>query len=256
MTLSEGAILAASAVGAGAVNSMAGGGTLLSFPALVHGAGLDLRSANATSTVAIWPGAWGSMLGYKRDLQDARHLVAALALPSLLGGALGAWLLLVTDEATFSVIVPWLILFGTLLFAVQGRLAPDEGKGGPKDPRPGLAAKAYQFAVATYGGYFGAGAGILMLAMLGWIGMKDIHRMNGVKMAQAMLLNTTAIAIFAFSPGLVSWPHTGVMIPAALAGGFLGARLARVIPRSAVRAFVVVAGLVIAGIEFRRAYGG
>ena len=256
MTLSEGAILAASAVGAGAVNSMAGGGTLLSFPALVHGAGLDLRSANATSTVAIWPGAWGSMWGYREDLKDARHLVAALALPSLAGGAVGAWLLLVTDERTFGYVVPWLILFATGLFAVSGRVAPEEGKGGPKDPRPGAAARAYQFAVATYGGYFGAGAGILMLAMLGWIGMKDIHRMNGVKMAQAMLLNTTAIAIFALTPGLVHWPEAGVMIAGALAGGFGGARLARVIPRAAVRAFVVVAGLVIAGIQFKEAYGG
>ncbi|HEU4394471.1 MAG TPA: sulfite exporter TauE/SafE family protein [Planctomycetota bacterium] len=255
MTWSQGAILAASAVGAGAVNSMAGGGTLLSFPALVHGAGLDLRSANATSTVAIWPGAWGSMAGYRKDLQDARHLVAALALPSLLGGAVGAWLLLVTDEETFGYVVPWLILFATVLFAAKGWLAPDAGTGGPKDPRPGPAAMAYQFAVATYGGYFGAGAGILMLAMLGWIGMKDIHRMNGVKMAQAMLLNTTAIAIFALTPGLVAWPQAGVMTVGALAGGYGGARLARVIPQAGVRAFVVVAGLVIAGIEFKRSFG-
>jgi len=257
MTISEGAILAAAAAAAGAVNSMAGGGTLLSFPALVHGAGLDLRSANATSTVALWPGAWGAIGGYREDLAGSRRLVAGLALPSLAGGALGAWLLLVTDERTFGFLVPWLVLFATALFAASGRLAPAPAAGdGKGDPRPGPGTVAYQFGVAVYGGYFGAGIGILMLAMLGWIGMRDIHRMNGVKMAQGMLVNAIAILVFALSPGLVAWPEAAVMAVAAAAGGFGGARLARRVPRAGVRGFVVVAGLAVAAVEFARAYGG
>lgn len=256
MELAEGALLAAAAAAAGAVNSVAGGGTLISFPALVHGAGMDLRPANATSTVALWPGAWGAIGGYRKDLAGSRRLVAGLAAPSLVGGALGAWLMVATGEAAFARIVPWLILFATVLFAASGRIAARFGAGqGEGDPRPGAAAVAYQFLVAVYGGYFGAGIGILMLALLGTLGMRDIHRMNGVKMVQGMLLNAVAVAIFAWQ-GLVRWPEAAVMAVAAVAGGFGGARLSKRIPAGLVRGIVVATGLVVSGVQFWKGYAG
>jgi len=256
MDLAEGALLAAAAAAAGAVNSVAGGGTLISFPALVHGAGMDLRLANATSTVALWPGAWGAIGGYRRDLAGARRLVLGLAAPSLLGGGLGAWLMVETGEAAFGRIVPWLILFATVLFAASDRVAARFGSGGGAgDPRPGPGAILYQLLVAVYGGYFGAGIGILMLALLGTLGMRDIHRMNGVKMVQGMLINAVAIGVFS-SQGFVRWPEALLMAAAALAGGFGGATLSKRIPAGLVRGVVVATGIVVSGVQFWKAYAG
>lgn len=255
MDIAEGALLAVAAAAAGAVNSVAGGGTLLTFPALRFGADLLPRVANATSAVALWPGAWGAIGGYRKDLAGSGRFLAVMAVPSLLGGGLGAWLLLVTEERTFGCLVPWLILFATVLFALSGRIAARFGAGeGSGDPRPGPLALLYQFAVATYGGYFGAGIGILMLAMLGTLGMRDIHRMNGVKMVQGMLINAVAISIFVFAGDLIRWPEAILMAVAALLGGFAGARLSKRVPRGAIRGIVIATGLVVAGVEFWRAY--
>jgi len=257
MDWTEGAVLAAAAVAAGAVNSVAGGGTLISFPALVHGAGLDLRVANATSTVALWPGWVGAIGGYRQDLVGARGLMLRLAVPSLLGGGFGAFLLLYTGERTFQLIVPWLVLLATALFAASERIADRfraaEGGG---DPRPGPGAMLYQFGVATYGGYFGAGAGILILAALGTLGMRDVHRMNGVKTVLGLLLNAVAVLVFVVAAeSIVAWPQALLMMAAALLGGFAGAKMAKRVPKGAVRGFVVVCGLAVAGVEFWRAYG-
>jgi len=256
MEPTEAAVLAVAAAAAGAVNSMAGGGTLLSFPALVYGAGLDLRVANATSTVALWPGTMGAIGGYRKDLVGARGLVLRLAVPSLVGGGLGALLLLRTGERTFSLLVPWIVLLATALFAASERIAARFGAGrGEGDPRPGPGTMLYQFGVSVYGGYFGAGAGILMLAALGTIGMRDVHRMNGVKMFQGMLINAVAIVVFVFaSPPVVAWPQAVLMAVAAALGGFGGATLAKRIPKGAIRGIVVAAGLAVAGVEFWKAY--
>src|SRR5437660_9654192 len=158
------ALVAAAA--AGAVNAIAGGGTLLTFPAIV-GLGVTPLVANATSTVALWPGSLGSMWGYRRELGGARRWVIGFAAPSLVGGALGAWLLLHTPPAAFDRIVPFLVLGATVVFLLQGPLLrvlrPDAPEASPR--RTFLAA---QFLVAVYGGYFGAGIGILMLAVLGF----------------------------------------------------------------------------------------
>ncbi len=255
MAPADGAVLAAAAALAGAVNSMAGGGTLISFPALVHGGGFPRVEANATSAAALWPGAWGAIGGYRKDLAGSGRLLAALAVPSLLGGGLGAWLLLVTGERAFGYLVPWLVAFATVLFACSARIAARFGAGEEgRDPRPGPLALACQFAVAVYGGYFGAGIGILMLAMLGTLGMRDIHRMNGVKMVQGMLINAVAIGIFACVGDLIRWPEAILMAAAAALGGFLGARLARRIPAGAVRGIVTAIGFVVAGYEFWHVY--
>jgi uncharacterized membrane protein YfcA len=256
MDIPEGALLAAAAAVAGAVNSVAGGGTLLTFPALVHAGGLTYTEANATSTVALWPGLFGAVGGYRKDLEGSRRFVATMAAPSLLGGGAGAWLLLATGERTFALVVPWLILFATLLFALSGRIAARFGPGaGEGDPRPGPGAVLYQLGVGVYGGYFGAGIGILMLAMLGTLGMRDIHRMNGVKAILGVLINMVATAVFVLAGSLVRWPEGLLMAAAAILGGAAGARLSKRVPREGVRGFVIATGFAVAGVEFWKAYG-
>jgi uncharacterized membrane protein YfcA len=189
------ALLAASA-GAGAMNALAGGGTILTYPTLVL-LGHDAITANATSTVALWPGAAASLAGYREDVARHREWLARLFLPSLLGGALGAVLLLRTPAKTFGAIAPFLILFATLLFLIQGMVArwtgshPDPGAS----PARLAAAVVLQFATSVYGGYFGAGMGILMLAILGFLGVSDIHAANGLKNFFGMCINGVAAAL-------------------------------------------------------------
>jgi uncharacterized membrane protein YfcA len=244
-------VVLASAV-AGAVNSIAGGGTLLTFPALV-GLGVPPIVANATSTVALWPGALGSMLGYRRELKGMRHWAAAFALPSLLGGLIGAWLLLETPAATFAALVPWLVLGATVLFMVQGpitRVARRGADGPPRTTRHPVPTSLYpppstlffQFLVAIYGGYFGAGVGILMLASLGFAGFTNIHQMNGLKNWGGLCMNAVAAIAFAFSD-IVNWPVALSMAIGATAGGYAGSRLAQRVPQAVVRRAIVLIGL-------------
>ncbi len=239
------AVCAAAALGS-MVNSIAGGGTLLTFPALV-GLGVPPLIANATSTVALWPGAVSSMIGYRARLQGLRRWALVFAIPSLAGGAVGAWLLLQTPESRFEKIVPWLVFGATLLFALQGpltrRFHPAAGRNGQEDftPRHGAAALATQFLVGIYGGYFGAGIGILMLAVLGFMGFSDIHRMNGLKNWGGLCMNFMAAAMFSVS-GIVNWAVALAMAVGAIVGGYLTARLAQRIPQPFVRRAIIVIG--------------
>lgn len=245
------ALVVVAALIAGVMNAIAGGGTLLTFPALIA-LGVPPINANATSTVALWPGAVGSMWGYRRELQGSRTWAAGFALPSLLGGGLGAWLLLRTSAELFSDIVPWLVLGATMLFMVQRpvmgwfakRRAPlaetDEERTSRRPPWPIL---AYQFLVGVYGGYFGAGVGILMLAALGFMGLTNIHRMNGLKNWGGLCMNGVAATMFACS-SLVSWPVALAMAVGAISGGYLGSRMAQRVPQELVRGAVVAIGLV------------
>lgn len=241
------------AVLGGGVNAIAGGGTLLTFPALV-GLGVPALTANATSTVALWPGALSSMWGYRGELRGARAWVVRLTLPSIAGGALGAWLLLRTPPDRFARIVPFLVLGATLLFLVQGplmrRLRQRGGRapaaaavddGGDPQIAPWLFI-AGQFAIGVYGGYFGAGIGILMLAGLGLMGFTNIHRMNGIKNWGAVCMNVVAAAIFAFS-GIVDWPVALAIGAGGLLGGYAGSRMAQRVGQQRVRRAIVVIGL-------------
>ena len=232
------------------MNAIAGGGTLITFPALVA-AGLSPLVANATSTVALAPGALTSMLGYRRELAGARRWAIALTLPSLLGGLLGAWLLLHTPGSTFGHVVPWLVLGATGLFVAQRPLMgwirrhqgapPDDAALTAAGPTPALL--AWQFLVGIYGGYFGAGVGILMLAALGFMGFINLHRMNGLKNWGGFCMNIVASASFAFS-GIVEWPIALTMTVAAMAGGYLGSRGAQRVPQHYVRYAIAVVGTV------------
>ena len=230
---------------AGAINSIAGGGTLLTFPALI-GLGIPPIVANATSTVALWPGALGSMWGYRRELAGSRGWATAFAAPSLLGGLVGAWLLLRTPAERFDVLVPWLVLGATGLFMAQGVVnrtpKPTDAEGeGAASPVP-RSVLVYQVLVAIYGGYFGAGVGILMLASLGFAGLRNIHRMNGLKNWGGLCMNAVAAIAFAVS-GIVNWPVALSMAAGAMAGGYGGSRLAQRVRQRAVRGAIVVIGL-------------
>jgi uncharacterized membrane protein YfcA len=248
-------ILGAATIG-GVVNSIAGGGTLLTFPALV-GLGVPGLVANATSTVALWPGAVASMWGYSDLLVGMRSWVIRIAIPSVIGGLLGAILLIETPAARFDAIVPWLVLGATLLFILQKPLArrlptrsatfrvpepPDDDHAADRAVEPTTKIIIYQFAVAVYGGYFGAGMGILMLAALGFMGFRNIHRMNGLKNWGGLCANAIAAMTFAFG-GLVSWPVAATMALGATFGGYVASRLAQRVPQARVRQAIIVIGL-------------
>ncbi|RYF79003.1 MAG: sulfite exporter TauE/SafE family protein [Comamonadaceae bacterium] len=210
------AVLLAAAFVAGALNAVAGGGSFLTLPALVL-TGVPPVMANATGTVALLPGYLASAWGFREDLQAPPGLsLRRLLALSLLGGALGAALLLLTSDAAFRRIVPWLLL-----------------------------------AVAAYGGYFNGGLGILLLALFGLLGQTNLHAMNGVKTLVSAMLTAIAVLLYA-AGGLVLWEQALLMMVAATLGGYGGARVARRIPAPWLRAGIVATGLVMAGLFFWR----
>jgi uncharacterized membrane protein YfcA len=240
-------VIFTAAVIAGAINSIAGGGTLISFPALVW-MGRNPIMANATNAVALWPGSLAAAYGFRRELSTLRRWLLLLVIPSFLGGALGAWILLRTPSSVFEKLVPLLILGATLLLAAQELITKRLGHlaQAHEHPTAGWIAFVFvfQFLVGLYGGYFGAGMGILMLAALGLIGLTDMHQMNGLKNILAVCINGIAAVYFALA-GAVIWRDVAVMTVGSIAGGLLGARLARRLGRTFVRRAVVVIGLVM-----------
>lgn len=241
-------------IAAGAINAIAGGGTLISFPALLW-IGRDAIVANATNTVAIWPGSLAGAFGFRRELMTARRWLLLLIVPSIAGGALGAWLLLRTPASTFEALVPFLILGATILLALQETVTRRLGLVAKSHESPGAAwmtfVIAFQFLVSVYGGYFGAGMGILMLAALGLIGMTDMHQMNGVKNVLAVFINGIAAIYFALASA-VAWSDVALMMAGTIIGGYFGARMARRLGRVFVRRAVVVIGVVMAVALFVR----
>jgi uncharacterized membrane protein YfcA len=238
---------------AGAINSIAGGGTILTFPALIFG-GLHPIVANATSTIALLPGTLGGAAGYRRNMPAMWFWIQRFAVVSLLGGLIGGILLTRTPPETFEWLVPFLILFATLLFSGHSFFArlfrlEVEHQRQALSRRWIYGALCFQFAVAVYGGYFGAGIGILMLASLGILGIGDVHEMNTVKNFLAFLINIVAAIYFSIS-GLVHWPAAAAMALGAAAGGYSGAHFAQKIPRSAVRHLITAIGFTLALVMF------
>lgn len=246
MTLLQGSIMFAAAFVAGTMNSIAGGGTLITFPVLLW-LGLDAKVANATSTVALWPGLFGGLWGFRREIANSRAILWRLGVTSVIGGAVGALLLILTPSETFARLVPFLIFFATVLFMLQEPIGKRLGiKAAAEQPRARwwLGAIIFQFCSSIYGGYFGAGNGILMLAALGLLGLSDIHRANGIKNFLGICINSAAVLGFAASK-LVYWPDALLMAVAAIAGGYFGASAARRMGRVFVRRTVITIGLVI-----------
>lgn len=246
MSPAHGALIFAAAALAGMINSVAGGGTLITFPVLVW-LGLDPKVANATSTVALWPGLFGGVFGFRREIKDSRSHLLWLGLTSVLGGGVGAMLLILTPSQTFARLVPYLILFATALFTLQepiSRRLRLPATASPVGIRGWVGPVLIQFFSSIYGGYFGAGNGILMLAALGLFGLKDIHRANGIKNFLGICINSIAVLAFALS-GLVYWPNALLMTVGAIIGGYYGASAARRLGRTFVRRTIVLIGLVI-----------
>ena len=253
--------LCSSAFLAGGINALAGGGTLLTFPALtgVLGRSYDQAIAevlaNGTSTVALMPASFSSSWAYRRETRELRQYLRWLLPPSFLGGVLGAWLL-VRFPDQFSALVPWLILAAAVLFTAQPylaqRLAAMQSRslaGGGTAPRiapTSLAAMTLlQFFISVYGGYFGAGIGILMLSGLGLMGLSDMHQMNGLKCLLAAVINGVAVIVFV-AHGNVIWPYAILMMAASIAGGFLAAHYGRRIPSRLIRYLVIFIGFLLA----------
>ena len=248
MDLATAALIAGAGFLAGAVNAVAGGGSLISFPALVA-SGLPTLDANVTNTTAVWPGYLGSAAAYRRELADQRSRVLALGVTCVVGGAAGSALLLVAPEEVFDAIVPALILAGAALLALQPRIAAfvrarlDDDGTAPRSATVQL--HAAMFVAAVYGAYFGGGLGVILLATLGIFVADHLQRLNGLKSALSLVINTVALAAFALF-GPVDWLSVAVVAPASLAGGYAGAALARRLRPEALRATVVVFAVVVA----------
>jgi uncharacterized protein len=253
--------LAVAAAAGGAINAVAGGGTLVTFPTLLF-FGTPAIEANATSTLALTLGTSGSIFGFRRYLPDVQPWLWRFIPISIVGSIGGAVWLTHTHERVFSRLVPFLILFATLLFLSQGlvrRLLPSASgltamaSAGPTPatmrPHHFWGPVLFQLLVAIYGGYFGAGIGILMLASLAFMGLTNIHEMNTLKTILGSLINLVAAVWFVIS-GLVNWPKAGVMTVGALAGYFLGAHYSLRIPQKSVRQIITLIGFVLSAITF------
>ncbi len=242
------------AVVAGMINSVAGGGSLISFPSLVA-FGQPAILANATNTAALWPGTLSSAVAYRRDTLFHKDLLLTLLLPSMTGGLLGAVVLVITPPELFDDVVPFLVLFATLLFALRDVIGRWTGAGSGLEEHVTRGGRIwgflFQLFVATYGGYFGAGIGILMLGSLSVMGLRDIHRMNGLKTVLGTLINVIAFLFFALK-GLVVWHLAFLMAIGAIAGGWIGARTARRVDQRWLRAFIIAIGVGVSAWFFVR----
>jgi uncharacterized membrane protein YfcA len=250
--LPEAAVLLVAAFLAGAINAVAGGGSLVSFPAIVA-VGYDAKVANVTNTVALWPGYAAGSFGYRSELSRQRARVLGLTLPSLAGAVAGAVILLATPTRAFDIVVPFLILFACGLMVAQDRLTSSAVRAhapGEAPITPGVLAAT--FFLAVYGAYFGAGLGIMLLAVLGMMLPDDIQRSNALKNILSFVMNAMAVVWFALF-GPVRWGVAAVMALGAIAGGYLGVGVARRLGRRWLRVAVVTYGLVSAAVLLLRA---
>lgn len=248
--LLEISLLVAAAFGAGVLNTIAGGGTFLTFPALVF-LGVPPVAANATSAVAVFPGYLAGAIGFGRELRSiGKEGLGRLVLVALLGGLVGASLLLVSSDEAFALIVPFLLFAATLSFLFGDRLraaAARHAGGITPFGATGL------FLVSVYGGYFNGGLGIVLLALFALWGMSGIHVMNGLKNGISFAVSIISVATFALA-GLVAWPLAIVMMVASSIGGYAGAPIARALPRRVVWGVIVVTGFVMSAIFAIRAF--
>jgi uncharacterized membrane protein YfcA len=249
VSLLEIAVLAVAGFAAGTINAIAGGGTFLSFAALVF-TGLNTLDANATSAVALTPANLTSAAAYRNEVRDHFREMVPFAAIGLVGGGVGAFLLIWLGDGGFRPLVPWLLLLATLLFAFGAQIrsftAPF-AKGKHDGAR--VAAYLMMTVMSIYGGFFGAGVGIMMLAALSIIESGDYHKANSIKLLMAFLIQVVSAAIL-IAGGLVHWPHAIITMLASSAGGYLGVGVARRVPEKIIRAAVVAVGAVLTVIFF------
>jgi len=287
MTIVQAVALFIAAIFAGALNSVAGGGSFISFPMLLF-TGVPAIQANATNAMAVWPGSMASIPPYRKDLAHERRELIIFSAVSVIGGVLGAVILLRTPPALFQRLVPWLLLVATLIFAFGGTItqwlrrrradaaaaqagsqagsqaeapiasAPDDAANEAANeaagethttPRALAVVGVIQFVIAFYGGFFGGGMGIMMLAGFALLGMRNIHAMNALKVVLASIINGVAVIAFAIA-GAIAWPQALVMVVGAIIGGYGGAALAHRVPSQYVRWFAIAVGLLISAYFF------
>jgi uncharacterized membrane protein YfcA len=244
---------------AAVMNAVAGGGTMLTFPALMA-AGLSPVYANTTSTVALFVGMPGSVWAFRKRLAEVKSWILPLSIVSLLGGLGGGMLLLALPASVFERVVPWLLLMATLLFLLNGPIQRwlKRKRGEHADEaelvRPKPWGIAFQTGVAIYGGYFGAGIGIMMMAGLSLLGLREVNRINALKSLLAVVCNVASVVWFIYQ-GSVDWRLAGWLVLGSIPGYFLGAHFAQRIPATAVRVIVALIGLGIAAELFWRQLG-
>jgi uncharacterized protein len=240
---------------AGFINAVAGGGTFFTFPALTGLGGLTERAANVTSTIGIWPGALTSCLAARGEFKRLpRAMTIGFFIISLIGGVIGAVLLLVTPSRTFSLLVPWLLGFATLIFGFSKPIARWAGRQhGHRTIGWTVFVACVQLIVAIYGGYFGAGIGILMLAGLAFAGLDDIHQMNAMKVLLQTSINAVAAAIFLFSPDL-NWGLALPMAAMSAVGGYVGLKASRRMPQNVLRGVILGVGVLVTALYFAKNY--
>lgn len=248
-------LLAVSGLAAGLVNAIAGGGTFFTFSALVA-TGLPPITANATSAVAITPANLSSAWAYRRELIANARRFAALGIVSLIGGLAGAYILTITEQAAFRELVPWLLLFATLLFAASPRIvtlsrAIAKAEGRRPSTRMWAAGLAFQTMVAVYGGFFGAGMGIVMLAALAITEGDDFHLINSAKHLCSTLIQLVAVFLF-IAAGIVSWKETAIIGATSVIGGYLGVVFGRRLSGNAIRWVVIAVGAALTAYFFIR----
>lgn len=253
-------LLCLAALIAGAINSVAGGGTLLTFPALLsafkHAGDSAGVLANGTSTFALMPGSLAGSFAYRKEVYACRKLILRLIAPSILGGTLGSLLVTRFPPGVFKAVVPWLILLAAFLFLIQGPIKRWTGSGAHGPPGPGavIGVIVGQFFIAVYGGYFGAGIGILMLSVLPFMGTKSIHETNAAKTILAAFINAVTVVVFIIE-GKVVWKYALTMAVAATVGGYLGAHFARRLPASYVRLLVIAIGFGLSAYYLWKEFG-
>jgi uncharacterized membrane protein YfcA len=272
MTFLQGVALFFAAILAGALNSVAGGGSFISFPTLLF-TGVPAINANATNTAALVPGSIASIPPYRSDLAHERREVILFSIISAIGGVLGAIILAETPPALFQKMIPFLLLLATLIFAAGGNLASAirRLRGMPsvesaradaspemsitKNTSPGalIAVLVIQFIISLYGGFFGGGIGIMMLAGFALLGMTNIHAMNALKVVLASVINGVAFVAFA-ALGIILWPQAILMAVGAIIGGWGGATLAHAVPTRIVRWFVIAVGITLSIYFFLSTY--
>jgi hypothetical protein len=242
LTLEQAILIATASMCGGALNAIAGGGSFISFPTLLL-TGIPPIPANATNTIAMWSGAVASGGAYRRQLTIPTRVMAPLVAASVAGGVIGAVLLLKTPAHTFMRLLPWLMLGATLLFAFGKKLSPARPSSVSRHAttRAIAVATVFELFVAVYGGYFGAGMGFVILAMLALLGMTEIHSMNALKTVLSSTTNGLAVVAFIVARAIY-WPQALVMIAGALLGGYFGAHYAQRLPQPWVRAAVILIG--------------
>jgi uncharacterized membrane protein YfcA len=253
MDIATALLLAAAGFAGGVINALAGGGTLVTFPALLA-FGLPPKLANATSQVALWPGRLTSVIAQFRELRDLGPQTAISIAIGLVGGFAGAQLLIAMDPSVFRALVPWLLLIASLIFGFSKpitRWLTRRGAEGGKSPAMRALGRVSEFAFSAYGGFFGAGLGVILMAGYAIAGIKDLKQTNALKNMMGVVITTTSALTFIIR-GEVHWPAALAMLAGALIGGFAGGRLARVMPDAALRAVVTAGGLFMAGWYFFR----